>query len=253
MRGDVDAAGALADEMLSCAPRTFALRAWTDLRFASSWHRGRPYEAVPELRATSDELPMNPAVSGALALALADSGDLHEAREQLVAELAALDRRRAEEGRLPLGVLGAAGTQRFTDILLLAEACMVLGEAGYAHKLYELIVPYQTRPAFNGTSAYGSIAHALGVLSLLLGRLDEADDYFAEAEELEARWRMPFFLARTRLAWARMLLTRGRPGDAERAVELLQLALATAVEYGCDGIARDARELLGSHGSDATR
>ena len=42
----------------------------------------------------------------------------------------------------------------------------------------------------------------------------------------------PIWLARTRLKWGRMLLTRRRPGDAERARVLLGQALATARKRG---------------------
>jgi hypothetical protein len=51
-------------------------------------------------------------------------------------------------------------------------------------------------------------------------------------------------LARTRLEWARMLLTRRQPGDADRARELLGQALLTARELGLATVERRAVELL---------
>jgi hypothetical protein len=51
-------------------------------------------------------------------------------------------------------------------------------------------------------------------------------------------------LARTRLEWARLLLTRRHPGDADTARDLLGQALATARELGLGGIERHAAALV---------
>ena len=51
-------------------------------------------------------------------------------------------------------------------------------------------------------------------------------------------------LARTRLEWARTLLTRGEPGDREQAGLLLGQALATARDLGLGGVERQAVALL---------
>jgi hypothetical protein len=51
-------------------------------------------------------------------------------------------------------------------------------------------------------------------------------------------------LAHTRLEWARMLLARRQPADAERARELLGQAMATARELGLAKIEREAAGLL---------
>src|SRR5688572_15900634 len=51
-------------------------------------------------------------------------------------------------------------------------------------------------------------------------------------------------VARRRLEWARMLLTRRQPGEADRARELLGQALDTARELGLADVERRAVELL---------
>ena len=56
--------------------------------------------------------------------------------------------------------------------------------------------------------------------------------------------RAPAWLAGTRLEWARMLLRRRQPGDADRVRELLGGALATARELGLANVERRAVELL---------
>ena len=53
-------------------------------------------------------------------------------------------------------------------------------------------------------------------------------------------------LVHTRLEWARMLLARAEPRDAERAHAILGQALATSRELGLVNIESAAVELLGS-------
>jgi hypothetical protein len=82
------------------------------------------------------------------------------------------------------------------------------------------------------------------VLATTLGRFSEADTHFAAAEATHQRIGAPTWLARTRQEWARMLLTRQGPGEAERARELLRHALATARQLDLVNLERRAVELL---------
>jgi len=50
----------------------------------------------------------------------------------------------------------------------------------------------------------------------------------------------PAWLAQARLEWARTLLTRGFPGDAERAKELLEQVPTAARELGLGSVERRA-------------
>ena len=84
----------------------------------------------------------------------------------------------------------------------------------------------------------------LALLAMLMDRFDEAEARFAAAEAAHERIGAPTWLARTRLEWARMLINRGRPGDAEQARELLRQAVATARELRLANIERRAVELL---------
>ena len=90
----------------------------------------------------------------------------------------------------------------------------------------------------------GSTAHYAGTLATYLGRLEDADGCFVEADAMNARLRAPFFLARTRLAWAQMLLRRAAPGDMAVAASKLDSALAIARVHGCSSVQRDAERLL---------
>lgn len=81
----------------------------------------------------------------------------------------------------------------------------------------------------------------------------------AELEQLTQLWkeaaetahhqaRLPAWLTRTRLEWARMLGRRGSPGDAEQARSLLEQALGAATDLGLGGIERQATALLEGRG-----
>jgi hypothetical protein len=95
-------------------------------------------------------------------------------------------------------------------------------------------------------SITGSVAFYLGLLATTVGDWPEAETHFAAAAATHERIGAPFWLARTRLEWARMLLARGEPRDGERAHHLLRQALATARDMGLANIERRAVELLGA-------
>jgi hypothetical protein len=90
----------------------------------------------------------------------------------------------------------------------------------------------------------GSVALSLGLLTGTLGRLEDADAFFAEAEAKHECIRAPYWLAVTRVDRARMLLGRDRPGDSDRAFALLAQARDAAREYGFAGVERRAAALL---------
>ena len=114
----------------------------------------------------------------------------------------------------------------------------------HADALYDLLRPYGEQFPVLVAVSRPSTGHFLGMLAALMGRDNEAEDHFSAAERLHIRLHAPGFLARTRLEWARLLLTRRRPGDAERALELLGQALATARELGLTNVERQALALL---------
>jgi hypothetical protein len=107
-----------------------------------------------------------------------------------------------------------------------------------------LVAPYSDQVAGTGVWWIGSIAHFLGMLAATIGDFDEAEARFAGADEMHCRIGAPTWLARTRLEWARMLLTRRQPGDTDRTRELLGQALASARQLGLAKVERDAVALL---------
>jgi hypothetical protein len=129
-----------------------------------------------------------------------------------------------------------------------AWLCARLGRDDCVPRLRSNLEPYADQfvvGAFGGW-LLGSVAFYLGLLARTIGDWPEAEAYFAAAAATHERMGAPAWLARTRLEWARMLLTRGEPGDGERAHDLLSQALAPARELGLASIERDAVSLLSS-------
>jgi tetratricopeptide (TPR) repeat protein len=125
----------------------------------------------------------------------------------------------------------------------LATVAAYLGDTACAAGLEAALRPYvgQAVPYANQPSP--SVAHQLGLMATTLSRYDEADRYFGDASRIHERIGAAHWLARTRLEWARMLLTRRDPGDSERAHQLLDQALAVAEELGLEKVACRTREL----------
>jgi hypothetical protein len=121
-----------------------------------------------------------------------------------------------------------------------------LGRTDCAPELRSRLAPYadQLVVISLGGVVSGSVAFYLAVLATIMLDWPEADASFAAAAATHERIGAPTWLARTRLEWARMLLTRAEPGDGDRAHELLWQALATAQELGLSSVERDAASLL---------
>jgi hypothetical protein len=125
-----------------------------------------------------------------------------------------------------------------------ALVCGQLGDRTEAEHLLALMAPFSGQIVASGVVAVGAVDLYLGVLTATLGRFGEADAHFASAETMHLRIGAPTWLARPRLEWARMLLTRRQPGDPDRARHLLGQALATARDLGLANVERRAVALL---------
>jgi DNA-binding SARP family transcriptional activator len=131
-----------------------------------------------------------------------------------------------------------------TNLSSLSAAAIVLGDAPRVRLLYTLLSPYADRCVVSGVLlCHGSASRTLGQLATALSRYDDAERHFERAVEANARIRSPLWVAHTRHDHARMLLARGHPGDAERALGLLDQALAAADELGLKALADKARPL----------
>jgi class 3 adenylate cyclase len=130
------------------------------------------------------------------------------------------------------------------SIVYLAEAAAFLEDTHRARVLYEMLLPYANRNIMVGIAACnGSASRYLGPLTATLGRWDEAERHFEDAQEMNGRMRARPWLARTWHGYAKMLLARDEPGDREKAVELLAQALDTAEELGMKALIEKALAL----------
>lgn len=157
----------------------------------------------------------NPAVPGyraGLAAGLASTGQLERATEILSQDI---------DTNFCAYRLGPQWT---TGMHYCAESISLLGLPEPAEVLIEMIEPYADVVATGGMTCYEVLHHSMGELLTVVGRYDEADDQFAKAEAKHQSMRAPFFVTRTRLSWADMLIRRRGPGDLDRAAALVDAA-----------------------------
>jgi hypothetical protein len=168
---------------------------------------------------------------------------------EVAAALAAAELGRSSEARAVLD--DVASRQPIVDYYsilhdeLLSQLTVRLSEAAYAEVLYRRLRPYPDWVVPFGAFPAPSVSFHLGLLATFLGWFDDAEVHFVTAAADHERIGAPAFLARTRLEWARMLLSRGEAGDLARARPLLEAALGGARDLGLLGVERDAAALLG--------
>ncbi len=211
-------------------PDAGVLRLW--LQFSVRFEQGRLGELLDDLLRHVAEFPALPGARALVALAYAELDRLDDARQ-------ALQPLASSNFDLPVNT---NWLRAVTDI---AAACARVGDREWAATLYRLLTPYPNLfPTANLGTPTGSVGHYLGLLAGVLGRFDESEAHLASAEAAHERSEAPTWLARTRLEWARILLLRGQPGDAERAQQLLDQGLVTARDLGLAGVERHAAALL---------
>jgi DNA-binding SARP family transcriptional activator len=198
------------------------------------YDQGRLDEVLDALEGGSKRADFNPLQLALLGVAYCEVGRPGDAEH-------VLDRLAADEfAALP------ANYARLYGLTMAAEVCAGVRDAERAAVLYGQLHPYRGLVATGGSLTPGSVDHYLGLLAAVEGRFDQAGRHFEAAHASHEALAAPTWLARTRLEWARMLLTRRQPGDTDRAKELLGQALATARELGLATVERRAVELLAS-------
>ena len=125
-----------------------------------------------------------------------------------------------------------------------AEAATRCGHQAGAILLRERLLPWHAQISSSHASVHGGVAHYLGRLEHLLGRHDQADEWFAEALTRHERLEAPYLVAWTQTAWAELLADRDLHGDAEKARLLLKDAVPVATAHGYAYVARDGRAVL---------
>jgi DNA-binding SARP family transcriptional activator len=125
-------------------------------------------------------------------------------------------------------------------LCLCVEVAVALGDRDRAAVLRELLEPYRERCVVFGfaLACTGSVARYLALLDDAVGRVEDADELFALAEEVNARIGAVPYLAWARYEHARLLARRNRPCDRRRARELRSEARATAETLGMVSLLR---------------
>ncbi len=124
------------------------------------------------------------------------------------------------------------------SLCYLVDVCDYLGDAERAAMLYEMLLPYArlTVVLGNATVCLGATSRFLGQLAVTMARWEDAEAHFAHALELNGRMAATSWLAHARFQYARGLMRRGRRDDAERAMQLLDEAVAAARQRGMHGL-----------------
>jgi hypothetical protein len=125
------------------------------------------------------------------------------------------------------------------------DAVARLEDVSAAAVLYDLLVPYAHLNAGNADEvATGSVSRTLGILATVLSRWEDGAQHFEAAAQHNDRMGAQPWLAHTHHDYARMLLTRGAPGDRSRAQQLLASAAEMYDRLGMSPWLAEASELL---------
>jgi tetratricopeptide (TPR) repeat protein len=125
---------------------------------------------------------------------------------------------------------------------VLTRVCAALGDMERAEHLYRLLTPFEGRnvvivPFF----PYGACAHFLGLLAATMRHWPDAERHFEHALVMNTRMGTTQWVARTQLAYAAMLFTRGKPGDHQYAHALLTDSIQTAQALGMTAVVQRAQ------------
>jgi hypothetical protein len=117
--------------------------------------------------------------------------------------------------------------------------------------LQERLLPYRGLVVDAMESTTGAVDRYLGLTAMTAGDLQAAERHLQDALQLNARIGAQPWAARTRADLASLLLARDRPGDRERAAELLTAALGTARRLGMTVFAERAGDDLARASRDS--
>jgi class 3 adenylate cyclase/tetratricopeptide (TPR) repeat protein len=185
-------------------------------------HQGRLEELADAMAGLAAEYPAVPAWRCALSLLYASLGREDDARREM--------ERVAVDGFEPL----RGDANRLVAYTMLAQVSARLQDCPHGEEIYDLLLPYAHRNVVIGAgwACEGSASAPLGELAAALGRYEDAERHFQDALRMNVALEAPLLVAETRMRYAAMLAERDRPGDRERALELVADALDAAQELG---------------------
>jgi class 3 adenylate cyclase len=177
-------------------------------------------------------------------------------RQVLTAWESPSEREAVKERLEPIASQLAAGVR--DDVYALGFAAAVvdgaslLGSSRLAEPIHDLLVRAHERGVVLTSGWVGLVSRLVGVTATQLARWEEAERWFelAAAESSERRLRTESL--RTALAHAQMLGQRGAQTDANRALELLAVAVPQLRELGMRSLASEATQLAARLGTSAS-
>jgi tetratricopeptide (TPR) repeat protein len=233
--GDLPGALALAEEARvvgEAEPDALAVYVATAAQIL--WDMGALGKLLPMIERTVRDHPGVTGFRAVLGIAYCDVDRLDEAAEILRHEAATGF---AEHPLNPLWLI---------TMSVVASLCIELGDRDAAAQLYEILQPWRGRANSSVVSINGLVSESLAGLALVAGDLDRVERDVDEALEQANRVGARVSAARTRLARARMLAARGRPGDPELALAELHAVEEEAAAMGMATVHRRATSLAES-------
>jgi DNA-binding SARP family transcriptional activator len=202
--------------------------------FSIRREQGRLGEIAPVVRLiASGETDVDSVWRPALALLLAEIGDVEAARRELYALV------NGDLGAVPRGGLGVGG------IAYAADACALIEDAALAAPIYEQLLAFEGRNMVIGSAVacYGAADRLLGALATVMQRWDDAERHLVNALVLNRRLRSPTWITHTQYERARLALRRGPPQDPEAARHQAAEALDAARRIGLRGLVARIEQL----------
>lgn len=218
----------LAEEALAAAQRVQhrdAILIYSTLLLTLRLLQGRIEELEAGVQAFVSNYPSVPIWQSVLALVHSELGRHEQARAELD-RMALADLRKLPNDYLLL-----------PSAAYLAQVCELLGDAGRAAELDEVLAPYADRCIVVGfgVAALGAVARYLGLLAMTMRRWPAAAAHFEVALEINQRLRAAPALAQTQFDYARLSL------------------LAAADDRPLDGVTHHPRALLEAARTSAER
>ena len=194
-----------------------------------AYEEGRSSEIVDGLRAFSAAMPDNEAMTSALAVHLAESGLVEDAREPI---------ERVVESLPSIGHMTTYGT----TVAVTANAAAFLGDPDLAAPLLTELDAFAGEMIFLWAMVgMGAADRYRGGLLTVLGRHDEAIGALKTAIDLEQRLRAPSYVARSQYWLGRALVAAGRVDEGR---DMLTTSRKAADQLGMTGVVRHADEQL---------
>jgi tetratricopeptide (TPR) repeat protein len=205
---------------------------------SASMHRfllGRERDGLateePTVRRAVSEFPWYPAHRAALVLLLLELDRPAEARP-IFAEL-------ARDGFAAF----VKDNEWLFCVALASEACAWFNDSPAAASLYERLLPFAGLHAIGHTEgSAGIVDRYLGLLALVLDRVDEAEEHLRQATVLNDAMGAVPWRAHSQSDLARLLRRRAVAGDAAQAEQLEREALETARKLGMTALTRRLEE-----------